>query len=368
MRIYKREDGDRVSWAVDYHFGGKRYRLHAGSSEKSAKALRLRVETEINSGTHDPAALVKSLRGESPSSASMESMIDAFLVGYRSKGGTDHYLNMSKSWKGYFTMPVAAVTQRTVEAYRDHLIDQKYGDSTVRKYVGGVGTLFKWAIKNDYSATNPAHGVTRPEEPDREVQPLSREDQVKVLAVATDPAGRLLIELLIASGMRLSEALTLRWSQVDRAGGSILIHKSKTGKARSIPLNTTLTGILDRATRHVRSDFVLSDREGKALDRFIMSRVVESALQASGIVKIAGTSFNRFRHTFGSRLAEAGVGFGVIAQIMGNSAAVAERHYIRFSPAHTKAAMALLDGTPVARKPNSSAGKESQKQREVAVA
>src|SRR5207245_2484659 len=80
--------------------------------------------------------------------------------------------------------------------------------------------------------------------------------------------------------------------------------------------------------------------------RFVVARRVESALERAEIPHSKGTMFNLFRHTFGSRLAEAGVSFGVIARIMGNSAAIAERHYIRFSPSHFKAAMATLDVVP----------------------
>ncbi|MCZ6696134.1 MAG: tyrosine-type recombinase/integrase, partial [Acidobacteria bacterium] len=101
---------------------------------------------------------------------------------------------------------------------------------------------------------------------------------------------------------------------------------------------------LGDATRHLRSEYVLCDSEGKRLDPWRATRALESALQRAGIEKRGGP-FNLMRHTFGSRLAEAGVPMATIAKIMGNSSAVCERHYIRFSPGHLKAAMATLDET-----------------------
>jgi len=176
--------------------------------------------------------------------------------------------------------------------------------------------------------------------------PLAPERKQKLLE-ETERDDRIIVRLFLESGMRLSEGLSLRWTQVDRTGGAILINKSKTGKARSVPLNVRLTAVLDDVTRHIRSDYVLCDREGRPLSRYVVARQVESALERAEFAKAKGTNLNLLRHTFGSRLAEAGVSMATIATIMGNSEAVCMRHYIRFSPGHLRAAMATLD-TPTA--------------------
>ncbi len=282
-----------------------------------------------------------------------DALVKSFLAGYHSRGDSGYYRHVAESWKNHFgKVPADRVTRAMVEDYRDTLRRDKYGDSTIRKYVGALGTCYRWAIGRGLLSVNPVQDVKRPAEPDREVTVLSRDEEAKLLKEA-DPQTRLVIEFYIASGMRVSEALDLRWPQVDRTGEAILINKSKTGKARSIPLNARLTAILDRATRHIRSDYVLRDDQGIPLDRFILARKVESALERAGVVKVKGSTFNLFRHTFGSRLAEKGYSFGAIAKLMGNSAAMCERHYIRFSPEHLKAMMASLD-TPSA--PHSAPG------------
>jgi site-specific recombinase XerD len=284
-----------------------------------------------------------------PKAPSFEALVKAFLAGYHSRGDSGYYEMVSVSWLDHFGKTVRAdkITRAMVEDYRDSLRRAKYGDSTVRKYVGALGTMYRWAIGRGVLTVNPVLDVRRPSEPDREVAVLNRDQEADLLK-ATERDDRIVVRLFLESGMRFSEGLELRWSQVDRAGGAILIDKSKTGKARSIPLNARLTAVLDDATRHVRSDFVLCDREGKPLDRFVLARRVESALERADVAKVKGTGFNLFRHTFGSRLAEQGVSMATIATIMGNSEAVCMRHYVRFSPAHLKAAMATLDTPTVA--------------------
>ncbi len=296
----------------------------------------------------DPEAALAQ-RNERPATPALnfEATVKAFLAGYHSRGDSGYYKMVSVSWLDHFGKVGAdKVTRAMVEDYRDTLRRAEYGDSTIRKYVGALGTCYRWAIGRGLLKVNPVQDVKRPSEPDREVAVLSRDDEAALLKV-TERDDRIVIRLFMESGMRLSEGLSLRWSQVDRTGGAILIDKSKMGKARSIPLNARLTAVLDDATRHIRSDFVLCDREGKPLDRFVVARRVESALERADIVKVKGTGMNLLRHTFGSRLAEASVSMATIATIMGNSEAVCMRHYIRFSPAHLKAAMATLDAVTV---------------------
>ncbi len=284
-----------------------------------------------------------------------DELVKRFLAEYRSRGESGYYGFRSKAWLSYFKgWRVADVDFKAVEAFREFRRKAHYpqgkngkskrpiGDVTLRQDLVSLGTLFRWAVKRRLVAANPVQGVARPEKPDREVVVLSADEEKKLLEAA-DPRTRTVIELFLESGMRRGEGLDLRWSQVDRAGGAILIHKSKTGRARSIPLNARLTGVLDRATRHLRSDHVLCDHEGKALDPYVIARAVESAMESAGVRKTSGAVFNLFRHTFGSRLAERRVEMETVATIMGNSPEVCRRHYIRFSPEHLRGAMATLD-------------------------
>ncbi len=341
--IYSRmRDGKEVFYVRVWVPSQKRMRYSkAGGTIDQARRKRAQILA-------DPDKFFAKRDARPAPSLTFAELVKRFLAGYQSRGDSGYYDMVSISWLDRFSKVKAdKVTRAMVEDYRDGLRRAGYGDSTVRKYVGALGTMYRWAIGRGLLAVNPAQDVKRPSEPDREVAVLSREQEAELFKV-TERDDRGVVRLFLESGMRLSEGLSLRWAQVDRQGGAILINKSKTGKARSIPLNARLTAVLDEVTRHVRSDNVLCDREGAPLDRFVLARRIESALERAGIGKVKGTGFNLFRHTFGSRLAERGVSMATIATIMGNSEAVCMRHYIRFSPAHLRAAMATLDAPAVA--------------------
>ncbi len=297
-------------------------------------------------------------------------LAEDFVRRYKSKGNTGYYGHVAKSWITYFgTADAATITHTRVKGYMQHLIDEEYGDSTVRKYTGAISTLYSWAMLDDHYkdviTANPVVGVRRPQEPDRGVVVLSRDEEPRYLDAA-DEATRLWSELYLASGMRCgspahaTEGLGLRWGKINRGTGFIVIDHdgTKNGKSRMIPLNATLTGILARATKHLRSRilrddiergrapdaFVFSDPDGGRLDDDVLGRSIEATMTRAGIAKPQGTRYNLFRHTFGSRLAEAGETMATIAKIMGNTEAVCFKHYLDFSPGHLKGAMAKLDG------------------------
>ena len=346
--------------------GRVRYFALKGSTEPQARkhlgAIGLDPEKELRE-----REARKATRTAGPA-LTFAALADAFLAGYRGsmKGHrnglrTNYYAHVAKSWKAYFKGAAADVARADVEAYRDHLRREGYGDSTTRKYVGTVGTLYRWGIKAGMVKANPADGVDRPPEPDGLIDILTRDEEPRFLEHLDDDH-RLACELYLAGGFRLTEGLDLRWGQVNRGSGEILIHASKTNRPRAVPLNGTLAGILARALARLRSDilrkdieagrapeaYVLCYSDGRPLDRFKLARAIREALEVAEIVKRPGACGNLLRHTFGSRLAEKGIEMPVIATLMGNSPEIAFRHYIRFSPAHLKGAMAALDGKPAA--------------------
>ena len=147
---------------------------------------------------------------------------------------------------------------------------------------------------------------------------LTRAEVVRLLD-EVPPKWRPLFELLAATGLRISEAIGLRWSdlvldgerphlQVRRAivKGALVAPKSRHG-ARLIPLTPDLAAILKAHRRHGAADdaFVFPGREGAPSDQGSLRRrvLVPSATRAG----LTGVGFHTLRHTCASMLIEAGL-------------------------------------------------------------
>ena len=100
MRVYKESKTGRGY--MDYFFRGERLRVKAGSSMRAAEQLRLRIESEINAGKHNPAALREEVRGGGKSANTFGGLVKVFLGSDTSRGGTGFYRSRAKIWLAHY--------------------------------------------------------------------------------------------------------------------------------------------------------------------------------------------------------------------------------------------------------------------------
>jgi integrase len=119
-----------------------------------------------------------------------------------------------------------------------------------------------------------------------------------------------LISLLAATGLRISEALHLRYGDVTQDG--LLIRKTKFQKSRLVPLHETAAAGLERylaqrRTVHLATDHVFVDDDGQPLAYGTVYRVFAKLAHAAGIAPLRGhrPRLHELRHTFALRALQA---------------------------------------------------------------
>ena len=195
-----------------------------------------------------------------------------------------------------------------------------------------------------YEGENPVLGVKFLEEPKRRLRYLEPEEEAKLLAVAGEPLGSLII-VGINTGLRIAaEALTLRWSDVDLSRSLLTVQAaySKNGETRNIPLNSRAKATLQQLHRSRRSDFVFSQPNGKPYKG--MDKLFTEACDTAGL-KATGISLHTLRHTFASRLVMAGVDLVTVQQYGGWSDLSLVQRYAHLSPTHTAKAIERIAQT-----------------------
>jgi integrase len=115
-----------------------------------------------------------------------------------------------------------------------------------------------------------------------------------------------LISLLAATGLRISEALHLRYSDVTPDG--LLIRKTKFQKTRLVPLHETAKAglaryLAQRGTAHLDTDPVFAGDNGQPLEYWAVYRVFGKLAQSAGVGTARGhrPRLHELRHTFASR-------------------------------------------------------------------
>ncbi|MCZ6779240.1 MAG: site-specific integrase [Acidobacteria bacterium] len=284
-------------------------------------------------------------------------LLDRFLANYHSRGDTNYYQQITKPLSEHFGKRiVSSITPAAIDEYlawrrdlrkrgRD---ERRVGESSLGKEVTALGTVLRWARRRGFTDVDPLADYDKPKSPMRKdardiviLEPAQEEALKKV----TPGWFWNIIEWAIYSGMRRGEIVVLRYSDIDRRAGLIQT-SSKTGKKRTIPMHrisNRLQAILKRIPRHAHSDYVFCDQEGRPFDAHTMNSILESVERRASISSERGVMWNRYRHTFGTRLAAAGVSMFEVSKWMGNSVAVCEKHYAAYRPPTSGAGLGVLD-------------------------
>jgi integrase/recombinase XerD len=173
----------------------------------------------------------------------------------------------------------------------------------------------------------PSFSLPRP--PRKLPQILSAEDVRKLLAQpdAAKPLGardRAMLEILYASGLRVSELVTLQTAQVNFQGDYLIV-KGKCGKTRAVPFGrwarARLTDYLASARRALlkrrSSAYLFVNRSGKPLTRQGFWKLIRTYALAAGIEK--RVTPHTLRHSFATHLLEGGADLRSVQAMLGHA-------------------------------------------------
>lgn len=198
--------------------------------------------------------------------------------------------------------------------------------ATINRELQLLSTIFSLAITHKLTATNPCREVELLKENNKRTRYLLDEEELELFKVLTGQREHLryLITVAIGTGMRKGDELNLRWGQVDFQRNVIYVPNSKTGKDYPVPMNEDVRGVMLTLRREASgAEYVfINPKTGKPYTD--IKRAFSAACEKA---KIKGLHWHDLRHTFGTRLAEAGFSEATIAELMGHSNPRTTRRY-----------------------------------------
>jgi len=197
----------------------------------------------------------------------------------------------------------------------------------------------RWGLRPQ--GANPCRGIDRFRETRRE-RFLSGAEIARLGAVLEEEAPNepfvvLAIRLLLLTGARRNEVLTLRWSEVDFERGALRLTDSKTG-AKAIPLGPTALAILAATPRLEGNPYVIPGRRagGRLVGLFRpWVRIRERA-------DLGDLRLHDLRHSFASIGAAAGLGLPILGSILGHKSHATTARYAHLGDDPRRAAAARI--------------------------
>lgn len=333
--LFERPKGSG-DWWVRYHDQFGRERREKVGTKAAAREVYQKRKNEIREGRFFPQDVGNRRK------ATLEEAIREYLGLNSHKRNHGHHIRYARTWQAQFpSRTLEEITSGEIERYQRRRL-QQVKPASVNRELAFLKAVYNLAIRDGRVEVNPVAKVRQLKENNARVRFLSEEEE-KRLASVLDAEQFALVEFAILTGLRRSEQFGLRWEDVDLRNSVLTIPVSKNGERRHVQLSQRVLGILRGLPSRMRSEWVFPSRKGTTpleANNFY-HRVFTPALKEAGIKNFV---WHDLRHTFGSRLAMAGVDLRSIQELMGHKSIQMTLRYSHLSKSHLKRAVDLIGG------------------------
>ena len=228
--------------------------------------------------------------------------------------------------------PLKAITLGDLQGYFTGLAG--LASASQARAVNAVKSLFAFARRIGYLAFNPGAAIRSPKIKKTLAERILPEPQVhRLLALAPNPRNRVLLRLLYAAGLRVSEICGLKWRDVKprEAAGQITIF-GKGGKTRTVLLSAdTWQELIGLRGESEPEAPVFPSRKGQGhLHPSQVWRIVKAAVARAGIE--APVSPHWFRHAHASHALDRGCPIHLVQATLGHASVATTGRYLHARP------------------------------------
>jgi len=221
------------------------------------------------------------------------------------------------------------ITHQDLRGFVFALKDRGLAASSIRRSISSLRGYFAFLLEEDVLQADPSERLESPKAGRKLPDVLSVEEVGRILE-APDPGGpvywrdRSILEVLYATGMRVSELVSLKMADLDLEESLCTVF-GKGSKERLVPLGGPARRALDRYLAQVRPVLdrgkgegrVFLNQRGNPLTRATIWDLVKRYAARAGIRR--NVSPHTFRHSFATHLLEGGADLAAVQELLGHA-------------------------------------------------
>jgi integrase len=319
--IYKRVIKGVPYWSVRVTLpDGTRSKAKYFRSHEAAKEALLKMRTEIASGVL-------------PSDMTFHDWSEHWLatkVNVKQKTLDQYKHNLAFASEFFGKKQLSKVQAHDLETVLKATREAGKSSNTARKLHTVLSACLTAAYKRGLIVRDITEPVEAPKAVKRKPVMLSRRDWNSLIKASRESDRELIVEFVLKTGMRINEALSITWEQVDSDKGSVTVGESKTdaSSGRAIPLDQTLMGRL-AALRAKHYELQMQHRDWNSTGlvfctnagnfqsyQNLQSRVLTPLLREASLPHL---TWHHLRHNAGSYLLSENVPITAVSKILGHS-------------------------------------------------
>ncbi|HEV7329978.1 MAG TPA: site-specific integrase [Flavisolibacter sp.] len=210
---------------------------------------------------------------------------------------------------------ISSLTKIHLESYLLWLVKRKgYKESHLHTAINAL----KFYFEQVEGRGKEFYDIPRPKKPLKLPHILAEEEVVALVKATPNPKHRALLMTAYGAGLRVSELVGLKLTDVDSKRMMIFVEQSKGKKDRMVPLSKMLLETLRLYVRAYKPCFYLFEGEGgKAYSTRSAQEVLKEAKKRAGIYKKG--SIHSLRHSYATHLLEGGTDIRYIQSFLGHN-------------------------------------------------
>lgn len=255
---------------------------------------------------------------------SLQRSVDSFLAAKKIDGLSPktlkNYKEMLRAFSSSVDKPAARITTDDIRSYIGHLAARGLRDSSIQTHINTLRSFFAWLELEDAIKRNPMRKI-KSLKIDRlsARRPLEPEELERIRDGCKTYKERAILEFLVSTGCRLSEAVGIRTDQVDWKRRSVKV-LGKGHKERVVYFSVRACLMLQEYISRRKGGYTLF-ASSRAPYAPMSPRAVEKALQRIG--ERAGSTRrihpHILRHTFATTALKGGMDLTIIQRLLGHS-------------------------------------------------
>ena len=218
------------------------------------------------------------------------------------------------------------------------------------RIISGIKAFYKYLIMEDYITADPTQLLESPKIGMKLPDTLSIEEIDKLIAaidLSTEQGerNRAMLEILYSCGLRVTELITLKLSNVSFVEGFIKVI-GKGNKERLAPIGKTALKYLTIYINEVRNhqdiqkgheDIIFLGRRGKQLTRVMIFTIIKQLAEKIGLKK--KISPHTFRHSFATHLIQGGADLRAVQEMLGHESITTTEIYTHLDKEYLREAI-----------------------------
>lgn len=321
---YKNESGK-----TSYIKVGRTQEITLADARKKAKLLKL----EIANGA-DPSNDKRVQKAVLTLSEFYEGHYKPYALQHKRSAGSDHQLYKCRLEARFGHLRLNQITKTMIIGFHNELRESGLAGATCDHYVKFLRHAFSLAIQWDLLKDNPASGVKLFNLDNKVEHYLDATELERLMTVLKTGANRpvcMIAMFLLSTGARLNEALTAKWSQINRETRTWKIPAlhSKSKKGRSAPLNDSALAIIDQLDTEGEFEYLFVNRvTGKPY-----TNIHKAWNKLRVLAVLPKFRIHDCRHAYASFLVNSGRTLYEVQKILGHSTSKVTERYSHLSSA-----------------------------------